>query len=49
MQENLICTLVEDKIFTIFNCPIYHRYIPTMEIYPQKVAFRLLILGSKKS
>jgi hypothetical protein len=48
-QGSLIYTLVENKIFIIFSLPLYHKYIFAMEIYPQKVAFRLLILDTKKS
>jgi hypothetical protein len=44
-----ICTLVEDKIFTIFSRPFYYRYMPTMETYPQKASFRSLILDTRKS
>lgn len=49
VQGSLICTFVENKTFIIFNLPFYHKYIFAMEIYPQKVAFRLFILDTKKS
>jgi hypothetical protein len=48
-QGSLICTLVEDKVFIIFSRPLYHRYMPIMGTYPQKISFKLLILGTKKS
>jgi hypothetical protein len=35
-------------MFNIFSHPLYSRYMPTMETYPQKASYRLLILGTKK-
>jgi hypothetical protein len=48
-QGSLIYALVENKIFTIFSLILYYGYMPTMETYPQKASFRLLILDTKKS
>jgi hypothetical protein len=48
-QMSLICSLVEDKIFIIFSCPLHHKYMPTRRAHIQNLAFRLLILGTQKS
>jgi hypothetical protein len=32
-QMSLLCSPVEDKIFTIFSCPLHHRYKPITRIY----------------
>jgi hypothetical protein len=48
-QMSLLCNPVEDKIFTIFNFPLYHRYMPITIIYSQTLTSRLLILDTQLS
>jgi hypothetical protein len=48
VQMSLLCSLIEDKIFTIFSFSLHHKYMPITRIYTQNLASRLLILGTQK-